>query len=189
MAMPALSRRWTLSEVRALIRDNPRETPRYELVDGELLVTPSPKFLHQRKGVKLILALGEYLARCPVGIVMTSPSDVELEEESLVQPDVYVLSMDEARRLNAAQTDPTTQLLLVVEVLSPSTARHDRVAKRALYQRRVPEYWVVDNDARIIERWTRSSDRPEIVTTTLAWTPEGATAPFELDVAALFAEL
>lgn len=189
MAMPAVSRRWTLHEVRTLIRDNPLDTPRYELVDGELLVTPSPRFVHQRRVVKLIAALYEYLERNPVGIVLTSPSDVELEPESLVQPDVYVLPMDEAYRLNAADTDPTLQLLLVIEVLSPSTARRDRGAKRALYQRRVSEYWIVDIDARIIERWSQASNRPEIVTTTLVWTPAGAAAPFELDVIALFAEL
>jgi Uma2 family endonuclease len=189
MAMPARSRHWTLSEVRALIRDNPRETPRYELVDGELLVTPGAGFVHQRLVVKLIAALHLYLSRYPIGVVMTSPSDVELEEESLVQPDVYVLPMDEAGRLRGAPADPAAQLLLAVEVLSPSTARYDRVAKRALYQRRAPEYWIVDNDARIIERWTPASDRPEIVTTSLAWAPEAAAAPFELDVVALIAEL
>ena len=59
-------------------------------------------------------------------------------------------------------------LLLAVEILSPSTARADRQAKRRLHQReRVGEYWIVDLDARVVERWRPDDERPEIVTRTL----------------------
>ena len=57
MGMPAVDRRWTAREVRALIEKNPLHTPRYELVDGELLVTPSPGFPHQRAVTRLTGAL------------------------------------------------------------------------------------------------------------------------------------
>lgn len=78
-------------------------------------------------------------------------------------------------------------LLLAVEVLSPSTARADRQTKRRLYQDEgVPEYWIVDLDARVVERWRPGDDRPEIVAATLTWQPDGSATPFELDLTAFF---
>ena len=95
MAMPALSqseqRRWTAREVRALIAASPLATLRYELVDGELLVTPSPTYWHQEAVALLFLALCAYLEREPIGHVMLSPSDVELEPEFISQPDMFVM--------------------------------------------------------------------------------------------------
>ena len=188
MGMPAREKHWTAREVRALIEESPLATPRYELVDGELLVTPSPGFGHQRAVTALLVALHEYARRERVGDALTSPFDVELERETITQPDIFVVSVDEGRRL---QRDglPARSLLLTVEVLSPSSSRHDRVRKRPLYQRNVPEYWIVDLDARLIERWRTGDTRPEIVETSLAWEPEGASAPFVLDVARFFGEV
>ena len=68
MAMPAVNRRWTAKEVRELIAESPLATPRYELVDGELLVTPSPTGAHQLAVALLWKALYEYLTRNPVGV-------------------------------------------------------------------------------------------------------------------------
>lgn len=191
MAMPApvVHRRWTRAEVRALIEEAPLATPRYELVGGELLVTPAPRYSHQSVVARLIVALNAYLAVNPVGVVLTSPFEVDLEDESLVQPDVFVLPLAEARRLNVKEWRPAESLLLAVEVLSPSSARHDRVRKRPLYQRHVPEYWIVDVDARLIERWRRSDERPEIVSDVLTWAPEGSAGAFRLALDELFADL
>ncbi len=188
MGMPAADRRWSAREVRALIEESPLATPRYELVDGELLVTSSPGFGHQRAVARLLVALHGYLQHERVGEALTSPFDVELEPESITQPDIFVVSTDEGRRL---QRDglPALSLLLAIEVLSPSSSRHDRVRKRPLYQRHVSEYWIVDLDARIIERWRTGDDRPEIVESSLEWLPERATSPFVLDVALLFGDV
>lgn len=188
MGMPAVERRWTAREVRALIAENPLLTPRYELVDGELLVTPSPGLGHQRAVAQLLMALGEYARREHVGEALTSPFDVELEPESLTQPDIFVISRDEGRRLQREGL-PSLSLLLAVEVLSPSSSRHDRVRKRQLYQRNVPEYWIIDLDARVIERWRTGESRPEIVETRLEWKPADAAEPFVLDVEKFFGEV
>ena len=186
MGMPAeVSRRWTAREVRELIAAAPFATPRYELVDGELLVTPSPAFPHQRAVTRLLVALHRYLQTERVGEAITSPSDVELEPEFITQPDILVVPNDEARRVLASGW-PVARLLLAVEVLSPSSSRHDRVRKRPLYQRHVPSYWIVDLDARLIERWTPADERPELLTETLSWHPEGATTAFSLDLPAFF---
>jgi Uma2 family endonuclease len=188
MGMPAAERRWTAREVRALIEESPLASPRYELVDGELLVTPSPGYPHQRAVARLLIALGLYCEREGVGDALTSPFDVELEPETITQPDIFVLSPGEGRRMQREGL-PSFALLLAVEVLSPSSSRHDRVRKRPLYQRNVPEYWIIDLDARIIERWRTGDSRPEIIETSLAWQPEGAAQPFVLDVERFFAEV
>src|SRR5205823_894182 len=73
---------------------------------------------------------------------------------------------------------------------APSSARADRQAKRRLYQEEgVPEYWIVDLDARVVERWRPGDERPEIVAATLTWQPDPSTAPLQLDVGVLFYEV
>jgi len=186
MAMPGgVFRRWTAREVRELIGAAPLATPRYELVDGELLVTPSPGAPHQLTVTRLISALATYLDRERVATVITSPSDVELEPEFVTQPDLFAVPNGEWRRV-MAEGLPIRELLVAVEILSPSSSRHDRVRKRPLYQRHVPEYWIVDLDARLIERWMPGDDRPELLTETLSWHPTGATTAFTLDLPAFF---
>jgi Uma2 family endonuclease len=192
MAMPAsvpppnrLRKSWTADEVRRLITESPLATPRYELVDGDLLVTPSPTGPHQRAVALLLQALMTYFERNPVADVYISPFDVELEPGSIVQPDVFVVPLGESRRL-LAET-PARELLVAAEVLSPSSGRHDKVAKRLLYGRHVPEYWIVDLDARIIERWRPNDERPGVLVTLLEWPVPSATEPFRLHLPKYFA--
>lgn len=80
--------------------------------------------------------------------------------------------------------------ILAVEVLSPSTARYDRALKRKLYQRvGVAEYWIVDLDARLVERWRPEDERPEIVTDRLIWVPAGAPEPLAVGLDEYFREV
>jgi Uma2 family endonuclease len=187
MGMPApIKRRWTARAVRDLIASEPRLTPRYELVDGELLVTPSPRYVHQKTVAVLMKALIPYVEKEGLGWVLTSPSDVELEPEFLSQPDVFVVPADEDRRMMATDEHAIRRLLLVTEVLSRSSRTHDREVKRPKYQRCVPVYWIIDLDARVVEQWSPSAIQPEIVATTLVWHPAEARAPFALDLPAYF---
>ncbi len=81
-------------------------------------------------------------------------------------------------------------MLLAAEVSSPSTARLDRVKKRTLFRREgVPEYWIVDLDARTIERSTPTELRPEILDERLEWFPEGVSAPLVIDLVKYFANV
>ena len=189
MAMPALDvRRWTAAEVRQLTADNPLLTPRYELVDGELLVTPSPGYPHQRTVAALYLALHLYLQPLRIAEVYFSPSDVELEPEFVAQPDVYVLTRAESRRI-LREGFPVRELMLAIEVVSPSSGRHDRVRKRPKYQRYVDEYWIVDPDARLFERWRAGDERPEVSVTQFTWLPSEGASAFVLDIERFFAEV
>ena len=84
---------------------------------------------------------------------------------------------------------PGQSLLLAIEVISPGSARGDRGPKRALYQRHVPEYWIVDLDAALFERWRPGDERPEILREHIDWWPAGAAAPFQLDLSSFFARV
>lgn len=188
MGMPAQAERyWTAAEVRALIADEPLASPRYELVDGELLVTPSPGPIHQGLVCELLVALRAYCKATRVGVACVSPSDIELESERITQPDVYVLPVDEHNRV-IAEGFPARTMLLAIEILSPSSARHDRVTKRPLYQRNVAEYWIVDPEARLVERWRPDDARPEVLTKRLTWRPLESDAGLDIDLAQLFSE-
>lgn len=184
MAMPAMSpRRWTAAEVRAL-PDEPGK--RFECVDGELLVSPSPRLAHQSMVGFLWRAIEEFVCTQHIGAAYMAPADLELDRFTLVQPDVFVLPLVDDRR---PRTDEEIGFpLLFVEVLSPSTARHDRVVKRGRYQRYGVEYWIVDLDARLVERWLPDSDRPEILTECIRWKPAGAGAELVLELKPLFVE-
>jgi len=189
MAMPASdrerARRWTAREVRQLIAESPLQTPRYELVDGELLVTPSPILPHQRAVAFLWRALDDYLRGNPVGDAYFSPSDVELEPGTIVQPDVFVVPPHESER--SMRELPVRDVMVAAEVLSPTSGRHDRVTKRRLYSRHVLEYWIVDLDARIVERWRLDAQQPDVLVTALEWHPTDAAEPFTLDLPKYFA--
>ena len=187
-ALPAASvkRRWTLAEVRWMIDHNPLYTPRYELVDGELLVTMSPVFAHQRVLGEFMVELDRYLEREALGEVVPF-LDVELEPETLVWPDLLVVPPEEGRRLRRDDI-PVRALELAVELLSPSSEYGDRGPKRRLYQRHVPECWLVDLDARLVERWRPGDEHPEIRSERLDWMPAGATLPLVLDLHDIFRE-
>lgn len=174
--------------MRELIAKNPRLTPRYELVDGELLVTPSPSFSHQAVVTQLIIELGTYLEQQKVGNVYASPSDVELEPEFVSQPDVFVVSRAENRRL-WKDALPVRELLLAIEVLSPGSSRHDRVRKRPMYQRHVPLYWIVDFETRSVDVWRPRTVQPEISTKTVTWSPKGVGEPLVLNLPVFFARM
>lgn len=188
MGMPASTgQAWTRAEVLALIDANPLHTPRYELVDGELLVTPGSAGIHQKAVLQIVVALHPFLERTGVGELFISPSDVQLEAESLVQPDLYVVPPREGKRLIRART--ARDLLLAIEVVSPSSGRHDRGRKREFYQRNVPEYWIFDTEARLVERWRRNEALPERLRNRLEWHPAGTETAFVMDLERFFEKI
>ena len=168
MAMPDVARRYTVDEVMAF----PYDGNRYEVVQGELLVTPSPSQVHQLVLRKLIAALSVYLEDQDAFVLFPSPADVIWDPDAYVQPDLFVAPSSEV----TGDWRDCQHLVLAVEVLSPSSAHADRVTKRLLYQRqRVGTYWIVDPDARCVEVWHPADERPEIVTAVLRWrVTEGA---------------
>ena len=96
MGMPAITidspprRRWTTAQVRDLM-DESRAWPRYELIDGELIVTPSASYPHQIAVTEIWRAIEGYALAQRVGQAVTSPADLELQPGTITQPDVFVL--------------------------------------------------------------------------------------------------
>jgi Uma2 family endonuclease len=174
---------WTVERALAL----PEDGNRYEVLDGELFVTPAPSWGHQSLLAMLFRRLGQYVDDHRLGWTRWSPADIVFSPRRLLQPDLFVVPW---REDGPPKTwSEVKSLLLVVEVLSPSTARADRHRKREIYQSEgVPEYWIVDGDARLIERWRAGDDRPEILTDALIWQPLPDVAPLRVDIPALFDE-
>lgn len=181
MSMPTLRRQWTFDDIQQL----PDDGNRYEVIDGELFVTPAPSFRHQAAVAELHALLRHYLADLNVGYPLFAPADVVFSHTRAVQPDLFVVPLVNGRRPERFQD--VSRLLLAVEVLSPSTARADRVAKRTLFREQgVDEYWIVDMDSRTIERSTPGDSRVEVCADRLNWQPRGAPAALELDLPAYF---
>jgi Uma2 family endonuclease len=170
-----------------MVRRLPDDGQRYEVVHGELLVTPAPRALHQLVVGRLHNLLWPYLEREPVGQLLASPADISWGPDILVQPDLFVVRLDEAATLEWRRM---RHLLLVVEVLSPSSARFDRFAKRRLYQEvGVPTCWLVDTDTQVVEAWTPGATFPALERERLEWRPEGAAEPLIITVPELFRPL
>jgi Uma2 family endonuclease len=180
MGMPDLAP-WSRAQVLSL----PADGKRYELIDGELLVTPTPRLDHQRVVRALNRLLDAHCLAHRLGDVFELPADLEVEPGQLTSPDLFVLPLGAAFH----RWEEAPRPLLVIEVLSPSTARYDRGLKRRFYQRAgVPEYWIVDADARLIERWRPDDERPEVIGETLTWSPRLDGAVLTIDVRRLFVE-
>jgi Uma2 family endonuclease len=187
MSMPAIRpRRWTAAEVERLVDEREGLTPRYELVDGELLVTTAPTNRHQRLILDLAVALRIYLSRERLGEVRLGPGKLELVLRERFEPDLFVVpTIDGLRRV---ADERSIRPLLVCEVLSPGSSRHDRITKRRAFQRNdVPDYWVIDGDALAFEIWHPGDDRAALVDDRVVWQPDGASNPFELDIRDFFA--
>ena len=183
MAMSQSQAYWTLEMVHAL----PDDGNRYELVDGELLVSPSPSLLHQRVLRGLYDALMPYVNSLGDHETLFAPTGITFTPQRELQPDLLVLPFFDGRPVN--RFADIGRLLLAVEVLSPSTARNDRSTKRVVYQQQsVPEYWLMDPDARLVERWRPGDAGPEVLLTALSWQPFPQHAPLDIDLVRLFGE-
>ena len=125
----------------------PDDGHRYELIDGVLVVTPSPTYQHQVVLRGLFVRLN---ASCPPELdVLFAPFDVALTDDTVVQPDLLV-----ARRDDFTSRDLPVAPLLAVEILSPSTRRFDLLTKRSRYEEAgTASYWVVDPDDLTLTAW------------------------------------
>jgi Uma2 family endonuclease len=166
----------------------PDDRNRYELLDGELVVTPAPAARHQDAVAAVFRRLDPYVRASRAGHIGVAPADLALEGGQMAQPDVYVVPFREGRPPRTWEEYGIP--LLIVEILSPSTAHKDRLVKRRRYQRTgVAEYWVIDLDARVIERWRPRDERPEILDKELSWQPDPAYPALVVDLAELFADV
>jgi Uma2 family endonuclease len=178
MLMAQTTAVWTLAELDRL----PDDGNTYELVDGELFVTPAPSTGHKELATELRYILDPYVRAQRLGRVHT-PRSVVQTQGSQVEPDLMVRPVTPTRP-QAWSEMPTPSL--VVEIVSRTTRRRDNQQKRAFYLRiGVQEYWIVDRETRSIRVVTPRAD-DTVATTALVWSPTGSTAPLQIDVAAYF---
>jgi Uma2 family endonuclease len=181
MGMPAPQANWTAEMARAL----PDDGQRYEVLDGELHVSPAPSLRHQSIVQALYDVISPYVSRYGLGWTWLSPADIEFSPNRLVQPDLFVVP-DTGRGKPRTWHD-IISLLLAVEVVSPSTEWTDRNVKRPLFQSQgVPEFWLVDGTTRGVERWRSSDEQPEVVTDVLEWKPRDGIEPLRINLPELF---
>lgn len=187
MPMPAHSHAptgWTVDMLEGL----PDDGNRYEIIGGELIVSPSPGPLHQRALKHLTMTLIPYVEDERHAELFFAPSDVIFTPRDVVEPDILVVPRSEGPLPRRWQD--VGRLILAVEILSPSSEFNDRQRKLRLYRReRVPEYWIVSCDGRVVERWRPEDERPEVLTATLSWQPFEGRAPLEIDLVRLFARV
>jgi len=184
MAMPAHPTEWTVEMVHAL----PDDGNRYEVIDGELFVTPAPSWTHQNAVLELAMILVPYVREHTIGHVIVAPADVVFGPRNMVEPDLFVVPL--VRGAAPQSWAEVGRLLLSVEILSPSTIRTDRHDKRELYQRKgVPEYWIVDVDGRAMERYRPDSVIPERLSERMEWKPDPFVDPLVIDLPAYLARV
>lgn len=135
----------------------PNDGKRYEIIEGELFVTPAPNFLHQTIVTNLIYFLSSFLRDHPLGRVLVSPFDVVFSQFDVVEPDILYVSNARASVLTEKNIQGSPDL--VVEVLSQSTAKIDRTTKLKLYARfNVEEYWIIDPEGPSAEVYRRAKE-------------------------------
>lgn len=123
---------------------------RYELIEGELLMTPSPLTRHQRAVGKFYIKLDNYVTLHGLGEVFVCPYDVVLDNENVFEPDVIFVSEENSSIITEANIKGAPDL--VIEVLSPSTAQRDLIKKKRIYaEYGVKEYWIADPGEKRVE--------------------------------------
>ena len=139
----------------------PSDGQRYEIIRGELYVTPAPSPLHQRVSRRLLRQLADFFHERGLGEVFDAPIDLILTPHDILQPDLLVVASDSGITKRGVERPPW----LVVEILSPSTRKQDQGIKLERYaQLAVQHYWLVDPEARRITCYHRIGDRFEELT-------------------------
>jgi Uma2 family endonuclease len=181
MSMSASVPRYTAEEIRRF----PDDRLRYEVIHGQLFVTPAPGTRHQRAVRELVRLLQAYLVRHHLGECLTAPFEVVFADDNAVQPDLLVVLASQRDHLTAERFHGAPSL--VIEVVSYSSKRTDRLEKRELYRsEHVTEYWIVDTEARQVERWRTGDASPEIATVDLLWQPVTSVPALRIALGPLF---
>ena len=140
----------------------PKDRNRREILEGELFVTPSPRFLHQKISYRLSLLLGNHIEPHRLGTLLTAPMDVVLSLHNIVQPDLLFIATGREKII----TDDNIQGApdLIIEIISPASASEDRIHKHQVYARYgVRHYWIIDADNRLLEAYQLRGRRYRLV--------------------------
>lgn len=167
----------------------PDDGNRYEIIGGELIVSPSPQWNHQRCAYLLTRLIGDYVDSRQLGQVFFAPNDVRLSPHDIVEPDLIYIRADRLdiyRGRKAVQGEPD----MVVEIISPSSRKTDLGRKFDLYAASgIPEYWLVDPVTRRFQLFVLRDDGYVSVAEVDGRLHSEAIPGLVVDPAALFAAL
>jgi Uma2 family endonuclease len=164
----------------------PDDGNRYELLEGVLLVSPSPASDHQIVATRLATALSIALVPADLAHVVAVGA-IQRGDRTQLQPDILVYPSTYAPGTAWAEIQGWW---LAVEVMSPSSRIYDRKFKRAAYLALgVEQYWIVDPRDRSVEIWTRGDDVPSVARRSLAWRPAALAREITIDLAAIFRDV
>ena len=179
MHMALSTHRWTRADLERL----PDDGNKFEVIDGELLVSPAPRPAHDALVRVFWRLLDAYCDRTGIAHV-SGHLPVFARGDSETIPDIVVR---EPSVPPPEKWDDAPMPMLVVEVLSDATRRRDTNTKRRFYlESGIPRYWIVDGDARTVRVVSRSEDRLEAAV--LRWHPKGVAEALSIDLPSLFAE-
>ncbi|MDQ1266883.1 MAG: hypothetical protein QG635_2036 [Bacteroidota bacterium] len=134
---------------------------RYELIKGELFMSPAPIIFHQHYSIEFSLFLKKYVKDNDLGIVLVSPADVILDNYNTVQPDILFIAKENYNIIKERGIFGAPDVIF--EILSPSTAKTDRHTKKEIYERfGVKEYWIIDLKNRFVEVFINISGKYEL---------------------------
>lgn len=135
----------------------PDDRNRYEILDGELAVTPAPSPEHQRVSLNLTLVLGNHVRAVKLGHLYCAPIDLILAPTTVLQPDLAFISIERQGIVTARGIEGSPDL--IIEILSAGTARTDRTTKAHLYARYgIRHYWIVDPESRTLEAYSLAAE-------------------------------
>lgn len=133
----------------------------YQLIGGELIMSPSPSLLHQMVLAELFNRLWNFVKAQNLGLVLCAPMDVYLSEAETYQPDIFFISAARNRIISDKKIEGAPDL--IIEILSPSTAYYDLKHKMKQYEvAGVQEYWIVDPEEKNIEVYRPVANRFQI---------------------------
>ena len=140
--------KFTQKQFRRWVEGRPRhDINHYELLDGRIVMTPPAGWTHARLDNRLARLIGEHVDHLNLGIVLGSSGGYDLPSGDTVEPDASFVSSERLRSNPPSRPDEFLRVVpnLVVEILSPATAKRDRTEKKEIYERNaVDEYWIVD---------------------------------------------
>ena len=160
---PVLSK-LTYDEFQTLPRDGSK---RFELIEGEVFMTPSPNTAHQRAVRRLLIALNEFVEKRDLGEVFVAPYDIVFSKWTALEPDLLFIRKDRASIVTKANVQGAPDL--VIEILSPSNKAYDRETKLRAYEKAgVPEIWYFDPEDRTAEVLNLGGDGRYVLTVKLS---------------------
>jgi Uma2 family endonuclease len=166
------------------------EGPAWQLIDGDLVMTPAPTPFHQEVLLRMCTALREHALHRKLGLVFLAPIDVYLSDTETYQPDIIFIS--QARRSIVGEKKIEGAPDVVVEILSPGSGYYDLVHKKTTYRTSgVKEYWIIDPLEKTVEVFENTGDEFRRICSTRERGPaaSGILRGFSIEAEALFAPI